>query len=75
MTSKDGNIMKETELELFNDWWVMLWFIFGIVFFVLATIAAANNETDKSIACIAICNACHARCEVKILARKIDKIK
>lgn len=67
--------MKETALELFNDWWVILWFIAGIVFFVLATIAAVNNETDKSMACIAICIACHARCEVKIIARKIDKIK
>lgn len=58
-------------LEIFNDWWVLIWFIGGIVFFIIAVIAAFNEEEWKALGCIAMCNACHARCEIKILQHKI----
>lgn len=61
--------------EFFDNTWALAWFIFGLVFFVLGTISAVNNETEKSLACLAMCMGCHARCEVKILQRKIEKDK
>ena len=58
-----------------SNWWSLLWFVFGVTFFVLATISAIHNETDKSIACIGVCIACHARCEVKILQKKFEEMQ
>lgn len=58
-------------LEVFNDWWVLLWFIAGIVFIILGILAAEQNENVKALACVAMSCACHARCEVKILLRKM----
>ena len=66
--------MKYKKLELLNDWWVVFWFVIGMTFIVLAAIAACNKENDKALACVGICLACHARCEVKILQRKIEKM-
>lgn len=63
--------MKTDWLELINNWWVMLWFISGLVFFVFGAISAFNNENDRAIGCLGIALACHARCEVKILMRKL----
>ena len=65
--------MKETLLEFLDNLWALFWFTAGIVFIVIAIISAINKENDKSIACIGVCLACHARCEVKILQRKIEK--
>ena len=65
--------MKETLLKFLDNWWVVFWFVFGVIFFVFATIAAVNHEDDNAKACIGICLACHARSEVKILQRKIEK--
>lgn len=62
--------MKETLLELLNDWWVMTWFVMGMVFIVLAIVSI---ETNKTLACIGIGLACHARCEVRILTLKFTK--
>lgn len=66
--------MKDKILELLNDWWVVYWFVIGMIFIVLAAIAACNKENDKALACVGICFACHARCEVKILQRKMEKL-
>ena len=60
------------KLKIVNDWWVIFWFVTGISFIVLAVIAAHNGNDIKAIADIAMCNACHARCEVKILQRKLE---
>ena len=65
--------MKNKILELLDDWWAMFWLVTGIIFIVLAIISAFNKENDKALACIGIGLACYARCEVKILQRKIEK--
>ena len=49
------------------------WFLFGVVFFVLAAIAAFNGESDRALACIGISLACGARCEVKVLQTKMEE--
>ena len=59
-------------MELIKDWWVLLWFLSGTTFFVLGTISAFNNENEKALGCLGIALACHARCEVKILQRKME---
>ena len=64
--------MKEQILELLNDWWVIFWFVISIAFLVLAAISAMHNEVEKTIACVGVSMACQARCEVKILQRKIE---
>ena len=61
--------------EFFDNNWALFWFVGGIVFIVFAFIAASNNQEDKSLACMAFSVACHARCEVKILVRKIEKLQ
>ena len=65
--------MKETLLELLNDWWVIFWFVMGMVFIILGVISAINKENDKALACFGISLACHARCEVRILTLKFAK--
>jgi hypothetical protein len=60
-------------LELLNDWLVIIWFVAGILFFIFAIVSEVNGNSDRSIACIGVTLACHARCEVKILKRKMEK--
>ena len=60
------------KLEIINDLRALFWFVAGITFIVLAIIAARNGNDIKAIADIAMCNACHARCEIKILQRKLE---
>ena len=62
--------MKEYFLE---NKWAILWFVAGVIFLVFAFIAEFNHENEKSIACVAICLACHGRSEVKILQKKMEK--
>ena len=49
------------------------WFAFGIVFFILAVIAAFNEQADRATAYLGICVACHARCEIKVLQRRMEE--
>lgn len=65
--------MKKTLLEFVNNDWAVWWFLFGMAFFVLATIDAVNGENTRAIGLMGICMGCHARCEVEILQRKIEK--
>lgn len=65
--------MKKALLEFLDNNWALFWFAFGIIFFVFATVSAFKEETEKSIGYLGISLACHARCEVKILQRKIEK--
>ena len=66
--------MKEELLEYFiSNGLALFWFVSGWIFFVIAVISAINNENEKSLACVGICLACHARSEVKILQRKVEK--
>ena len=58
-----------------SNWFAILWFILGIMFFVFATIDAINGDAEKSIGEMGISLACQARCEVKILERKIENNK
>ncbi len=58
-----------------NQWWIVIWFTVSVMFFVLATIAAVNNDNDRSLALLGCCLGCHARAEVKILQRDIDHSK
>lgn len=57
----------------YENFFATAWLVFGIVFFVLAMIDACNGQNDRSIACIGVSMACHARCEVKVLESKIKK--
>ena len=65
--------MKMETLELLNDWWVIIWFVFGILFFIFAIVSEVNGNSDRSTAYFGVFIACHARCEVKILQRKMEK--
>lgn len=65
--------MKEVLFEFFDNWWAVFWFVIGLTYIVLGTISAVNNENEKALACLGIALACHARSEVAILKRKIDK--
>ena len=56
----------------FPNFWVIFWFVFGILFIVLGIIDAANGNEEKSIALAAIAMVCHARCEVKALQQRVD---
>ena len=64
--------MKTDWLELINDWWVMFWFTSGLAFFVLCIIFAFSDEKDASFGCLGIALACQARCEVKILMKRLE---
>ena len=49
------------------NWWALIWFAMGLVFFVAATIFSYDGEIDRSLACLGISLACHARSEIKLL--------
>ena len=51
--------------------YAIFWFVFGIIFFIFATIDMAKGNAERSLGEIGISLACHARCEVKILEKKI----
>lgn len=63
--------MKEFLKFITGEFYTLFWFAIGILFLVFATIAAVNKEEDRALGCIGIALACHARCEVKILQRKM----
>ena len=70
---KETGLTKKNKLfEFLDNWWAVFWFVAGVVFFVFATIAIYNGENSEAKSCLAICLACHARSEVKILQKKID---
>lgn len=57
------------------NYWVICWFVLGLVFFILATVNAYKGDYDRAIAMIGISLACHARSEVKILQDRIEKLE
>ena len=63
---------KPTILKSCNDWLTIFWLVIGIVYFIVAIISAIRNDINRAIACIGVALACHARCEIQILKRKIE---
>lgn len=54
------------------NWWIAFWFLFGLLFFILAIIDAVNGKNDNAVGLVGIALACQARCEVKILQKRIE---
>ena len=55
--------------------WIIFWFVAGMVFMVLGIISAVKHEDVQAIAWVAYGVACHARCECKILQKRIEKLE
>lgn len=55
-----------------TKWWIVFWFLFGLLFFIFATINAVNGENDKAVGLAGIALACQARCEIKILQKRME---
>lgn len=55
-----------------TKWWIVFWFLFGLLFFSLATIEAVNGKNDKAVGLVGIAIACQARCEIKILQKRME---
>lgn len=55
-----------------TKWWIVFWFVFGLVFFSLATIDAVNGKNDHAVGLVGIAIACQARCEIKILQKRME---
>lgn len=56
--------------------WVIAWGVFSIIFLVFAMLhldTEAPNE--KALAYLAMCIACQARCEIKILQNRLEELK
>ena len=55
--------------------WIIFWFVAGMVFLVLGAISAIKHEDVQAMACMAYSVACHARCECKILQKRIENLE
>lgn len=55
--------------------WIIFWFVAGAAFIVFSIIAAINHEDTQAIAWMAYGIACHARCECKILQKRIERLE
>lgn len=58
--------------KFFKYYWVILWGVFSIIFLVFAATEAQN---EKALAYLAMCIACQARCEIKILQNRLEELK
>ena len=56
-----------------TETWIGIWFIFGLAFFALSICRAFEGNFAECAAFIAMSNACHARCEVKALQRRMEE--
>ena len=52
--------------------WVIAWGVFSVIFLVFATI---ETPDEKALAYLAMCIACQARCEIKILQNRLEELK
>lgn len=51
------------------------WFAFGLLFLIWAAVNAYKGDNDRAMALMGVSLACHARCEVKILQQRIEKLE
>ena len=65
--------MKKALADFIKNDWAVTWFVFGVVFFIMAAIDAFNGNNEKSLGEIGICLACNARSEVKVLLKRINE--
>jgi len=65
--------MNEELSDFLHNNWALFWFAAGIIFLIFGGIYAFENNGDKCLPCYAFCIACHARCEIKILQRRMER--
>ena len=56
--------------------WVITWGVFSIIFFVFAMLPLDTKApNEKVLVYLAMCIACQARCEIKILQNRLEELK